>query len=122
MIIEAAVDPLPSIDIEIVFDYASADLRDDQLPFLLSLANDMRGIDFSRARLVVMGHTDGVGSYAYNQQLSQQRAASVANFLSRSAGVPASRIRASGMAFDYLLHPDNPEHPGNRRVQVLLVE
>ncbi len=36
----------------------------------------------------VVGHTDSVGSDAYNQKLSEQRAAAVANYLS-SKGVPA---------------------------------
>lgn len=120
--VEARVDPLPSIDLEILFDYASSDLRPDQLPPLIALLDDLEEIDFTRARLVLMGHTDGVGSAAYNRDLSQRRADSVANFLSGTAGIPRSRIRTSGMGFDYLLYPNDPSHPGNRRVQILLVD
>jgi outer membrane protein OmpA-like peptidoglycan-associated protein len=120
--IAASVDPLPSIDLEILFDYASDDLRADQLPPLVALSRDLQEIDFGRARLVLMGHTDGVGSAAYNRQLSQRRAESVAEFLSASAGIPRSRISVSGQGFDFLLYPNDPAHPGNRRVQVLLVE
>ncbi len=116
------VEPLPSIDLQILFDYASDDLRADQLPSLAALSRDLREIDFNRARLVLMGHTDGVGSASYNRALSQRRAESVAAYLSAQAGIPRSRIRVSGMGFDFLLLPDDPAHPANRRVQVLLVE
>lgn len=120
--VETRVEPLPSIDLEILFDYASDELRPDQMRPLLALAEDLEDIDFGRARLVLMGHTDGIGSAAYNRELSLRRANSVAAFLGRTANIPMSRIRTSGMGFDYLLHPDDPAHPANRRVQVLLVE
>ena len=120
--IDDRVEPLPSIDLEILFDYDSANLRPDQMAPLIALARDLQGIDFNRAQLVLMGHTDGVGSAAYNRALSYRRAASVAAFLSDAADIPLHRIRSSGMGFDYLRFPNDPAHPGNRRVQVLLVE
>lgn len=120
--VEDQVEPLPSIDLEILFDYDSADLRPDQMAPLVTLARDIQGIDFTRAQLVLMGHTDGVGSAAYNRALSYRRAASVASFISSAAGIPLHRIRSSGMGFDYLRFPQDPAHPGNRRVQILLVE
>jgi len=45
--------------------------------------------------VVVEGHTDSVGSDAYNQGLSQRRADSVLKYLVRK-GVPAERLRARG--------------------------
>lgn len=120
--VEDRVEPLPSIDLEILFDYDSAALRPDQMAPLIALAGDLRSIDFDRAQLVLMGHTDGVGSAEYNRALSYRRAASVAAFLSDAADIPLHRIRSSGMGFDYLRFPQDPAHPGNRRVQILLVE
>jgi OOP family OmpA-OmpF porin len=120
--VEDRVEPLPSIDLEILFDYNSAELRPDQLAPLVALARDLEGIDFTRAQLVLMGHTDGLGSAAYNRALSYSRAASVAAFLSSAAGIPMDRIRSSGMGFDYLRYPEDLGHAGNRRVQILLVE
>ena len=78
--------------------------------------------DFTRAQLVLMGHTDGVGSAAYNRELSHRRAQSVARFLSEAADIPIYRIKTSGMGFDYLKTPYDPKSAVNRRVQVLLVE
>lgn len=45
--------------------------------------------------LVVVGHTDRLGSAAYNQSLSLRRAESVRNYLVER-GVPSSAIRAEG--------------------------
>jgi len=115
-------EPLPSIDLQIRFDYNSATLRDDQLPQLQALLGDLRQIDFSRARLVLMGHTDNVGSRPFNLDLSQRRADSVAAFLSAAAGIPRNRVSAVGVAFDYLLYPHDPGNAENRRVQILLLE
>ncbi len=46
-------------------------------------------------RVEVAGHTDSVGSDAYNQPLSERRAKSVVDYFV-SQGVPANRIKAVG--------------------------
>ena len=120
--VEDRVEPLPSIDLEILFDYDSASIQPSQVPALVSLSRDLSEIDFTRAQLVLMGHTDGVGSAAYNRELSHRRAQSVAMFLSEAADIPIYRIKTSGMGFDYLKTPFDPANAVNRRVQILLVE
>lgn len=115
-------EPLPSIDLEVYFEYASDQLSGDQLGDLYALAQELQGMDFNGRRLVLMGHTDAVGSAAFNRDLSLRRAISVAEFLSREAGIPRDRIRTAGMGFDYLRYPDDPMNGANRRVQILLVE
>ncbi len=120
--VEDRIDPLPSIDLEILFDYNSAALRPDQMAPLVSLSRDLAEIDFTRAQLVLMGHSDAVGSASYNKDLSHRRAVSVARFLSEAADIPIYRIKTSGMGFDYLKTPYDPKSAINRRVQVLLVE
>jgi OmpA-OmpF porin, OOP family len=114
--------PLPSIDLEVLFEYASDQLRADQIGDLYALAQELRGVDFSGRRLVLMGHTDAAGSAALNRDLSLRRATSVAEFLAREAGIPRDRIRTAGMGFDYLKYPQDPLNGANRRVQILLVE
>lgn len=114
--------PLPSIDLEVLFEYASDQLRADQVGGLYALAQELRGVDFDGRRLVVMGHTDAAGSVALNRDLSMRRANTVAEFLSRVAGIPRDRIRTAGMGFDYLKYPEDPLNGANRRVQILLVE
>ena len=112
---------LPSIDLEVLFDYDSDSLRADQLPQLQRLAEQLRGVSLSQGYLVVMGHTDAVGSAAYNDGLSLRRARSVAGFLQGAIGLPGERIRASGQGFRFLKHPEAPSHAANRRVQIILV-
>jgi len=114
--------PLPSIDLEVLFEYASDQLRAEQIGDLYALAQELRGVDFSGRRLVLMGHTDAAGSAALNRDLSLRRATSVAEFLAREAGIPRDRIRTAGMGFDYLKYPQDPLNGANRRVQILLVE
>ena len=120
--VEDRVEPLPSIDIEILFEYDSASIQPNQVSSLIALSRDLSEIDFTNAQLVVMGHTDGKGSAAYNRDLSHRRAQSVANFLSETAGISIYRIKTSGMGFNYLKTPDDPANAVNRRVQVLLVD
>jgi outer membrane protein OmpA-like peptidoglycan-associated protein len=44
----------------------------------------------------IVGHTDSDGSEGFNQTLSEQRAQSVANYLTQK-GIPSSRLSTSGM-------------------------
>lgn len=50
---------------------------------------------YPQSVVTVTGHTDNTGSAAYNQDLSERRAMSVASVL-RSGGVSSSRIRVVG--------------------------
>ncbi|MBD5804728.1 Outer membrane protein A precursor [Azoarcus sp. Aa7] len=81
-----AADPL--------FDFDGARLRAtgkaklDALAAHLTAAGDIAGI-------TVIGHTDRLGSAPHNQRLSEQRAATVRDYLA-GAGVPADRILAEG--------------------------
>ncbi len=68
------------------------------------------------------GHTDSVGSDAYNQKLSEQRATAVGNYLA-SRGVNRERLILTGAGEQ---HPvaDNGTDAGraeNRRVEITLV-
>ncbi|HEX4985167.1 MAG TPA: OmpA family protein [Burkholderiales bacterium] len=67
----------------------------------------------------VIGHTDTVGTDAYNDKLSLQRAEHVrADFIRR--GIPEERITASGRGKRELLvqTPDGVAEPQNRRVEI----
>lgn len=71
----------------------------------------------------VYGHTDSTGSDAYNQQLSERRAQSVASYLS-GRGVQPVRIATQGYGESRLIH--NPERSeadrqANRRVEIRIV-
>jgi OmpA family len=73
------------------------------------------------AQVVVTGHTDTTGSAAYNLQLSERRAAFVADELIRR-GVPAEDIVTVGRGEEDLLVPtaDGVSEPRNRRVEIVV--
>lgn len=114
-------DPLPSVDLEVLFDYNSSDIRPDQMGQLLDLAAVLRGDDFTGYKLIFMGHTDAKGSAEYNEKLSRERARSVADFVAAAADVPPNRIEAVGLGFRRLADPVDRFSERNRRVQLVLV-
>ncbi len=71
-------------------------------------------------QLTVTGHTDTVGSDAYNMRLSRRRAESVAAALEKD-GIPSSEIEIVAKGKRDLLVPtaDGVKEPQNRRVQIV---
>ncbi|HKV49211.1 MAG TPA: OmpA family protein, partial [Candidatus Acidoferrales bacterium] len=71
--------------------------------------------------LQIEGYTDSVGGDDYNQQLSEQRAGSVRDFLAQE-GVPAASITAKGLGkADPVASNDTPEgRQRNRRVEIVV--
>ncbi|PYE83809.1 OmpA family protein [Pseudoroseicyclus aestuarii] len=91
-----------------------------------SLTSDLRTIatsinNYPNTTVNVIGHTDGDGSAAYNLDLSQRRAQSVANVLT-GAGVTPSRIRVIGRGEDQAIASNlTPEGKRqNRRVEIII--
>ena len=113
--------PLPSIDLEILFAYNSDDLTPDAMGKLAALTSALQDPRLSDARLVFIGHTDAVGSAAYNLDLSRRRAESVARFVQGTMGLDAARIDAVGVGFTRLKNSFDPAAAQNRRVQLVLV-
>lgn len=78
----------------IFYDFDKASLRPEsaaELEKLTTLIKDNPGLDVE-----ILSHTDNKGTDAYNQNLSQQRAQSVVDYLVRN-GVGRSRLSAKGM-------------------------
>lgn len=88
-------DDTLKIDIasEVSFDFARADIKPSFRPTLDKVADVLKR--YPKSIVHVVGHTDSVGSEAYNQRLSEQRAQSVVSYLA-SAGVQSDRLRAEG--------------------------
>ena len=70
----------------------------------------------------IAGHTDGQGTDAYNQSLSERRAASVARYLTQ-AGIAATRLTAKGYGKTRPLIPETGDSEAaraqNRRVELV---
>ncbi|HEY4191257.1 MAG TPA: OmpA family protein [Mesorhizobium sp.] len=109
----------PSIDIQSInFAFGSAEIPNSQYDKVENIADGLRRIQRRqpRARVLIEGHTDAVGSFAANQALSQDRAASLKRTLVREFGVPARMLETVGYGEEFLLVPTQSENWQNRRV------
>lgn len=80
----------------ILFDFNKADIQPASKPALEEIAKLLKA-DAGLA-LHVVGHTDNVGSYEANLNLSKRRAEAVVAALTAEYGVSASRLTANGVA------------------------
>ena len=76
---------------------------------------------YQNSRVEVVGHTDSTGAAAYNQDLSQRRAQSVAGILT-AAGVNGNRIVATGRGASQPIASNDTVQgrAQNRRVEILI--
>src|ERR1035437_7747306 len=77
-----------------LFAFDKATVKPDGKQALDKLAADLRGANFDV--ITVTGHTDRIGSHAYNMGLSTRRAEAVKAYLVEAAGIPAGKIAARG--------------------------
>jgi OOP family OmpA-OmpF porin len=104
------------VELDVKFDFDKASIRPEYRDDINSLADFMK--TYPSVTTTVEGHTDSVGSDAYNKDLSQRRAASVRQALVNE-GVDASRIDAMGYGEERPI-ADNATDAGrqmNRRVE-----
>lgn len=109
----------------ILFDFDKSDLRPSAAPALSKISQLIA--QYNSAPVEIRGHTDSVGSNAYNQALSERRANAVRDYLI-NAGVGNNRLTAQGLGETNPVadntNPngsDNPEgRQQNRRVEVVI--
>ena len=111
-------DALNSI---VLFDFDSYSLTSEARPVLDDVAKWLREND--DISVVVEGHTDSIGSEAYNQVLSERRAEAVVRYLS-DRGVRSRNLRAVGYGKTRpAMENDTAEHRHqNRRIEFRLTE
>jgi OOP family OmpA-OmpF porin len=98
-----AVAPMPvakamptrvSFAAESLYGFDRAELRPEGKVALDTFLREMQGSSFEF--VVVEGHTDRLGSTAYNQKLSQERADAVKAYLVNSGGLNPAKVTAVG--------------------------
>ncbi|MDO4776540.1 MAG: OmpA family protein [Cardiobacteriaceae bacterium] len=77
------------------FDFDKSVLKPEGKQAIQQLAQDLNSRGANVQKITVVGNTDSKGSDAYNQKLSERRAAAVGNYMIEN-GVPASLIEAYG--------------------------
>lgn len=108
-----------TFDSGILFDFDSADLRAAARGNLRNLALSLQ--EHGQTDVLLVGHTDNVGSDAYNAELSRRRAQAAADFL-MGAGVESVRIRAVGRGETEPVASNETDlgRQDNRRVEVAI--
>jgi len=123
---EPEPEPEPEVmfefDSSVLFAFDSADLRPEARAELNRAADILAPRD-DIVLLEVAGHTDSIGTEAYNQDLSVRRAQSVADYLAQN-GVARNRMRVVGYGETRPKVPnDTPNNrQQNRRVVISILE
>jgi outer membrane protein OmpA-like peptidoglycan-associated protein len=120
--IASIVKDKPKIDLEINFDYNSADISAKSLASVQALGRALTNADLRGSTFVVAGHTDAAGGEAYNQDLSERRADSIKRYLVDKYGINGTDLVTVGYGKSKLKDPNQPMAEANRRVQVVNME
>lgn len=101
------------------FDTDKADLKPESAPSLTEIGKLLKAQP--GLKVYIVGHTDNVGAFDYNMNLSQRRAKSVADQLIQSYGITPDRLKPAGAG---MIAPvaSNDEEAGrgkNRRVEIV---
>jgi OmpA-OmpF porin, OOP family len=89
--------PMParvSFEAESLYGFDRSELRPEGKIALDTFLREMQGSTFEF--VIVEGHTDRLGSTAYNQKLSQERADAVKAYLVSAGGLDPSKVTATG--------------------------
>ena len=103
-----------SLPVQFAFD--SARLMPDAMAQLDIVADALKLLDGGR-RVLIEGHTDGIGNPRYNVNLSRQRAYAVKAYLVVKHGIPERALVAIGMGSTQPVDLVNTAAAENRRVE-----
>ncbi|WP_147172509.1 OmpA family protein [Pseudomonas sp. SJZ079] len=128
-VVEAAPEPMPEpmpveepaqvvrVELDVKFDFDKARVKEESYGDIKNLADFMK--QYPQTTTTVAGHTDSVGTDAYNQKLSEKRASAVREVLVNQYGVEGERVNAAGYGETQPV-ADNATESGraiNRRVE-----
>jgi len=102
----------------VIFDFGKWDIKPHAYPELNALVKKLE--ENPDLKVEIQGHTDNVGSAAFNQELSEKRANAVMEYLVNK-GIQAERLSAKGYGFSMpAASNDTPEgRAKNRRVRLM---
>ena len=105
----------------VLFEFGQADIKAAFYPLLDEGAEILKRNP--TMKIEIQGHTDNVGSEAFNQRLSENRANAVKEYLI-SKGISADRLKAVGYGESNPIAPNDTEEGRamNRRVGMKVLE
>ncbi len=105
-----------ALSLPVRFAFDSADILPAARSQLDALAEGIRLLEPAKV-VTVEGHTDAVGSDAYNLELSRSRARAVRDYLVQRHGIDAARLKTVGYGEGQPITDSDPNAAVNRRVQ-----
>ncbi len=108
---------------DVTFSFDRYALSDEAKAALDAFAAKAKGMT-ANAYVEIQGHTDNIGSEAYNLKLGQKRADVVMHYLNMEAGLPLFRMNSTSYG-EYKPIADNSTKAGraeNRRVTLIVLE
>jgi outer membrane protein OmpA-like peptidoglycan-associated protein len=127
-VVETTTETTIELPADVLFDFDKKDIRPDAALALKDAARILR--EQAKGPVRIEGHTDGKGAAAYNQTLSEQRAASVRQWLADKEGLTQVSFTVRGLGATKPAAPntnpdgsDNPENrQKNRRVAIVFAK
>ena len=116
---QSPADGPPRVALSILFEFDSDVLTSDDEDTLDALGKAMTSPQLANATFQLEGHTDAVGSFPYNMDLSRRRAHAVQRYLIDNFKIPSSQLVAVGQGENLPLPNIDPEDGRNRRVEVV---
>jgi outer membrane protein OmpA-like peptidoglycan-associated protein len=109
----------PSFDVKINFEFNSDNIGPAAAQAIKEVGKALSNSQLTGNTFVIAGHTDGKGTDAYNQDLSERRAEAVKRYLVETYKIPPGTLVAVGYGKAMLKNTNNPLAPENRRVQIV---
>ncbi len=123
VVAETKAEPVcpPKVNLHINFEFDSAKVDEDSLERVEKFSEFLKCTPEYKAKII--GHTDSVGSDAYNQKLSQKRADAVRNMIVKD-GVPSDKIStdAKGESQPIATNKTKEGRAQNRRIEAELIK
>jgi len=108
-----------TFDSQLLFDFGKSNLKESNKDDLKRLSETLK--EYPDTELLVVGHTDNVGSNSFNQTLSKKRAAAVSNYLA-ALGIYNRRLEIQGKGESQPITSNETDvsRSQNRRVEIAI--
>ena len=106
----------------ITFATGSSELTPETIRVLETVAKALQSDKLAGFAFRIEGHADPRGGADYNLKLSEERAQSVAAYLTTKLGVLPERIQPVGKGSTELLNTQQPDAVENRRVTIVTTQ
>jgi outer membrane protein OmpA-like peptidoglycan-associated protein len=109
----------PRLALNILFEFDKDVLTSEAVRVLNTLGQAITSQELVGNSFRLEGHTDAVGTYEYNMDLSRRRARAVQRYLMENYDLPSDRLPTDGLGESRPLPNIDPEDGRNRRVEII---